>query len=586
MIKNLKFRIFFLFSLFCFAIYLLVPTLIYSRLDDSLLREVRRNRNTFAKILPFWTTKNYIVPGLDLQGGIHIVLGVDVDKAIIDKTMRIVEQVKESAREKKIQFSELNSEFKISFLNKNDMEQFKNFLNKNFYELRILSSSEFSFQLGLESDLAQAMRRDIVDQTINIIRARIDKMGIVEPNISKKGMDKIQIQLPGFDSAEEAKKLIGRTAQLEFLLCDDKTEFLKNLKKIPKEIQLVEDTYRRPDGTYGRDIFLKFRNEKLDEVKEYLKDKIPESNLVKYNERKSKHDYVRTYTLHKKIFLTGNDLINTHVSVNTGSFDSMPVVSISFSSVGAKIFNELTKTNIGNRIAIVLEDQINSAPVIQTQIPDGHATITIGGNQKYDETLKSANQLVLALKSGALPASVSFQEERSVGPSLGYDSIKNGKLAFCVGSILVMFLMGFYYRLSGVFSIIAVLFNLLLMLAFLAWFGATITLPGIAGLLLTFGIAVDANVIINERIREELRNGKMPKIAISNGYRSAFTAVFDSHVTSFIAGIILWKFGTGPVQNFATMLIFGTVLSIFTAIFVTRVFFDIVTIRNPTELSI
>lgn len=578
---SLKIRVFCLLFLLCSAIYILIPTIIYFRLNDVELKEVRHSKDNFYRILPSWTIKNHIVPGLDLQGGVHIVLGVDTDKALNDKTARIVDYIKNSAREKKIQFLDIDSDFRVSFLKMDDMQQFSDFLNKNFHEIRIISTDGLIFQLDLEPDLKQNIQRDVVDQTANIIQARVDKMGIIEPNISKRGLDKIQIQLPGFDNTEEAKNLIGRTAQLEFQVCDDKTEFLTNLNDFPKDVHVINNTYKRPNDTFGRDIFLKFPNEKLEEVKTYLSNKVPEYTAIKYGNLDS--GYIRTYTVNQKVFLTGNELIDAYVY---NSNDSNPVVSITFNSVGAKIFDEITRLNTGNRIAIVLEDYVNSAPILQTRISDGRATITLGGNQTYSEILKSANQLAFVLKSGALPASVSFQEERSIGPSLGYDSIKKGKLAFYIGSVFVMFLMIFYYRLSGFFSVVAVLLNLLLMLAFLAWLGATITLPGIAGLLLTFGIAVDANIIINERIREELRKGRTPKIAISTGYKSAFTAVFDSHVTSFIAGIILWKFGTGPVQNFAMMLIIGTVLSIFTAIFITRIFFDIITKRNPLELSI
>ncbi|MEI6806114.1 MAG: protein translocase subunit SecD [Myxococcaceae bacterium] len=456
-------------------------------------------------------------------------------------------------------------------------------MNKKFNEVRVLSEQALSVQLELDPNMVQVVRRDAVDQTINTIRTRIDKMGVTEPSISRRGSDKIQIQLPGFDNPEEAKSLIGRTAQLEFQMLDDNTDFLTTLKNLPESVQLIKSAYGRPNGSQGKDIFLEFPEEKLEIVKAYLKDKTPAENIIKYGQLGPGH--LRTYTLEHRAALTGEDLIDAQVS-SAGEMDPRPAVSMTFSAGGARIFDELTKVNIGNRMAIVLEDRVDSAPVFNTRIPNGRAQITMGGGRNHEETLRDANQLTLVLKSGALPAPVSFREERSVGPSLGADSVKQGQMAFLVGSVLVILLMMFYYRISGFFSVIAVLYNLILMLAALAWLGATITLPGIAGLLLTFGIAVDANVIINERIREELRRGKSPKEAVATGYKSAFTAVFDSHVTSFIAGIVLWEFGTGPVQNFATMLVIGTVLSIFTAVFITRVFFDMVCAWHPKELSI
>lgn len=583
MFESWKTRLFLSGLLLGFAVYLLIPTVIYFKLNESQLREVRRDKHAFAKMLPSWSIDSHIIPGLDLQGGIHMVLGVDVDKALKDRAARTAERLKDYAKDQKVAFVDVSSDLLATFANKADLEAFVVFSNKKFGEVRVVSEKDLTVQFELDPNMVLMVRRDAVDQTIHTIRTRIDKMGVTEPSISRRGSDKIQIQLPGFDNPEEAKSLIGRTAQLEFQMCDDKTDFLTKLKDLPAGVQLATTAYGRPNGSQGKDIFLEFADDKLPEVKAYLKGKVPAENVIKYGQLGPSH--MRTYTLENRVVLTGEDLIDAQVS-QASDMDPRPAVTMTFSSAGARIFDELTKVNIGNRMAIVLEDRVDSAPVFNTRIPNGRASITMGGGRNHEETLRDANQLSLVLKSGALPAPVTFREERSVGPSLGADSVRQGGLAFAVGSVLVILLMIFYYRLSGFFSVIAVLFNLILMLAALAWLGATITLPGIAGLLLTFGIAVDANVIINERIREELRRGKRPREAISTGYQSAFTAVFDSHVTSFIAGMVLWEFGTGPVQNFATMLIIGTVLSIFTAVFITRVFFDMVNAWHPEELSI
>lgn len=583
MFESWKTRLFLSGLLLGFAVYLLIPTVIYFKLNESQLREVRRDKHAFAKMLPSWSIDSHIIPGLDLQGGIHMVLGVDVDKALKDRAARTAERLKDYAKDQKVAFVDVSSDLLATFANKADLEAFVVFSNKKFGEVRVVSEKDLTVQFELDPNMVLMVRRDAVDQTIHTIRTRIDKMGVTEPSISRRGSDKIQIQLPGFDNPEEAKSLIGRTAQLEFQMCDDKTDFLTKLKDLPAGVQLATTAYGRPNGSQGKDIFLEFADDKLPEVKAYLNGKVPAENVIKYGQLGPSH--MRTYTLENRVVLTGEDLIDAQVS-QASDMDPRPAVTMTFSSAGARIFDELTKVNIGNRMAIVLEDRVDSAPVFNTRIPNGRASITMGGGRNHEETLRDANQLSLVLKSGALPAPVTFREERSVGPSLGADSVRQGGLAFAVGSVLVILLMIFYYRLSGFFSVIAVLFNLILMLAALAWLGATITLPGIAGLLLTFGIAVDANVIINERIREELRRGKRPREAISTGYQSAFTAVFDSHVTSFIAGMVLWEFGTGPVQNFATMLIIGTVLSIFTAVFITRVFFDMVNAWHPEELSI
>jgi protein-export membrane protein SecD len=586
-----KLRLFLTFVLVAFAVYLLVPTFIYFSLNEAQLKEVRKDKHAFAKYLPSWAIDSHIVPGLDLQGGIHMVLGVDVEKALSDKTGRTGDRLKDVANEQKVAFTQIDhladapspTRLKVSFASAGDVTRFNKDVLSKFGELKVISEDNTSMTLQLDPMLVQQTRRDAVDQTINTIRTRIDKMGVTEPSISKRGDDQIQIQLPGYDDPAEAKSLIGRTAQLEFQMCDDVTDFLEQLKDLPEGVQFIKSGYGRPNGSTGKDAFLEFTEDKLPAVKAYLAGKVPVENEIKYGKMSTGLGPVmlRTYTLHKRVVLTGDDLVDTRVSTGSDT-DPRPAVSITFSPSGARIFDELTAANVGNRMAIVLEELVDSAPVFQGRISGGSASITMGGGRSRDETIRDANQLSLVLKSGALPAPVTFRE----GPSLGADSVRQGGQAFFVGAFLVILLMVFYYRLSGLFSVIAVLMNVTFMLAALAWLGATMTLPGVAGLLLTFGMAVDANVIINERIREELRQGKMPRSAVKAGYEAAFTAVIDSHVTTFIAGMVLWQYGTGPVQNFATMLIIGTVLSIFTAVFITRVFFDMVTSRGPQRLSI
>lgn len=590
-----KLRLFSIFVLVAFAGYLLVPTFIYFSLSEDQLKEVRRDKHAFAKYLPSWAPASHIVPGLDLQGGIHMVLGVDVEKALSDKTNRTADRLRDLAKEQKSPFDRVDhladtpspTRIKVTFASATDVKRFNTDVISKMGELKVITEDASSMTLQLDPNLVQQTRRDAVDQTINTIRHRIDKMGVTEPSISKRGDDQIQIQLPGYDNPAEAKSLIGRTAQLEFQMLDDVTDFLEQLKDLPEGVQFGRSGYSKPNGSTGKDNYLEFTEEKLPAVKAYLQGKVPPENEIKYGKVSTGLGpaLMRTYTLHKRVALTGDDLVDTRVT--TGSdVDPRPAVGITFSPSGARIFDELTAANVGNRMAIVLEDLVDSAPVFQGRISGGNAQITMGGGRSRDETLRDANQLSLVLKSGALPAPVTFREERSVGPSLGADSVKHGQQAFLMGALFVVLLMIFYYRLSGFFSVVAVIMNLIFMLAALAWLGATMTLPGVAGLLLTFGMAVDANVIINERIREELRQGKMPRSAVKAGYEAAFTAVIDSHVTTFIAGMVLWQYGTGPVQNFATMLLIGTVLSIFTAVFITRVFFDMVTARGPQTLSI
>ncbi len=591
--QSWKWKLLLSLGLLVLAGYLLVPTYVYFSLTESQAKEVRKEKGALAKYLPAWSPSAHIVPGLDLQGGIHMVLGVDVDKALTDRASRTADRLREFATEQKVAFLSIdppqleNDEFRIrvNFNTAEDRKQFSQKIMEKFGDLQVNSEQDKSLVLRLDPNLVQATRRDAVDQTIHTIRSRIDKMGVTEPSISKRGENQIQIQLPGYENPEEAKSLIGRTAQLEFQMCDDDTDFLTKLTDLPTGVELVKSAYGRPDNTAGQDIFLQFPARQLEAVRTYLANKVPAEHAIKFGTATGeKGGPMRTYTVFKKVDLTGDDLVDARVSM--GSMDNpRPSVVISFSPTGARVFEDLSGNNIGRRLAIVLEDRVDSAPVFQQRISGG-ASITMGGARTREEMLRDANQLSLVLKSGALPAPVTFREERSVGPSLGADSVRNGMRAFMVGTFLVIIFMMFYYRVSGFVSIIGLFFNVVLMLAIFSWLGATLTLPGIAGLLLTVGMSVDANVIINERIREELRRGKMPRSAIGAGYDAALSAVLDTHITTFISGIVLWQYGTGPVQNFATTLMIGTMTSLFTAVVITHIFFDMLTRNGPKELSI
>ena len=579
------------------ALYFVYPSFVYFSLDETALKEVRQSKSAFYSHLPSWASKSHIVPGLDLQGGIHIVLGVDLEKAITDKTARAADRLVEFAKKEGIHIAslkqrgdtpQLQDHVDITIALASDMSAFKEKVLKNFADFQFITSTENTVSLRLVPELVQSIRHDAVNQTVTTITNRIDKIGVTEPSIAKRGEDQVQVQLPGYDDPEAARQLFGRTAQLQFQMCADDATFLKDLKDLPEGVELVESGYGRPDSTAGKDVFLKFKEDKIDAVKAYLDGKVPTDYVVKYGQ--AGHGDLtgkewRTYTLDRKIQLTGDDLVDARVSPGSDT-NPRPGVSLSFSPVGAKIFAELTGVSIGKRMAIVLEDTVDSAPVINSKIPDGNAFISMGGARNNQEMLKDANQLAVVLKSGALPAPVTFREERSVGPSLGKDSVEQVKVAYVVGALIIALFMMYYYKLAGTFSVIAVIFNVVFILATMSFLGATVTLPGMAALLLTIGVAVDANVIINERIRDELRLGKMPRSAVKAGYDAAMSAIMDANITTFIAGMVLWQFGTGPVQNFATMLMIGTVSSVITSIFVSRIFMDMVTSRGQKTLSI
>lgn len=576
--------------------FFITPTAVYFGLDEDQTAEVRANKGAFAQYIPSWSPESHIVPGLDLQGGIHMVLGVDLDKAISDRAGRTAGRLRSLTEDNEIatkQIDHLRDEGKgdqvrVVFADSAAKAKFKDEVLDQYFDTLVIKSDEGdSMVFAISPEYRTKLEGEAVSQTITTLNNRIDKMGVTEPSISRRGDDQVQIQLPGYDDPEEAKSLIGRTAQLEFQMCDDETDFLTKITDLPEWASLQTTSYGREDGGTGNDIFLLFPEANWEDMKTFLKGKVPSGNIVKYkriNSSTGGTGQIRSYTLKSQIELTGEDLVDARVQ--PGSADNpRPSVSLDFSPAGGKLFGELSSNNVGNRMAIVLEDLIDSAPVFNGPILGGSAQITMGSGNTQQMT-RDAQQLATVLKSGALPAPVQFREERSVGPSLGKIAVQHGKTAFFWGGLLVMLFMLIYYRLAGFISVIGIVFNLAMMAAVMSWLGATVTLPGLAGLLLTVGMAVDANIIIIERIREELRAGKTPRSAVDAGYAHAFSAIIDANVTTFIAGIVLWQFGTGPVQNFATTLLIGTFSSVVSAVFITRIFFDMLVSKNPETISV
>ncbi|MDD4940511.1 MAG: protein translocase subunit SecD [Candidatus Omnitrophica bacterium] len=380
------------------------------------------------------------------------------------------------------------------------------------------------------SKISEKAREDAADRAIEVIRNRIDQFGVRETSIQKQGMDEIVVQLPGITDRERALEVIGRTALLEF--------------------KLVE-----------RD---------NDKMKAALEGTVPEGYELRYTEEDSE-----PVLLEQAAVLTGDSLTDAQVTFSQSGFGE-PVVSIRFNAEGAKKFAEITAANVGRRLAIVLDGKVQSAPNIKEAIPSGEAVIT--GRFNPDQ----AADLALILRVGALPAPMTVEEERTVGPLLGADSIKSGVKASLIGCALVFIAMIAYYLVAGTFSVMAILLNALLTLGILGMLpllfhgiSATMTLPGIAGLVLSLGMAVDANVLINERIREELAAGRNLRTAVANGYEKAFSAIFDSNLTTLLAAFFLFQFGTGPIRGFAVTLTIGLITSMFTAIVVTRVLFEL-----------
>lgn len=492
--------------------------------------------------------KKSINLGLDLQGGIHLVLGVEADKAIASEIERTAEDFKAALEKKGIGVRRVVREgmgfaVELSSQGWNDALTVARAPEYGAYELGAQDQAASRFRLAMVEREVQRLRDLAVRQGVETIRNRVDQFGVAEPTITRQGDDRILIQLPGVQDPERAKALIGKTALLEFKMLDERTS--------------VED------AAAGR---------------------LPEGSELVYQRRVDKETKVERkipYVVQKRALLTGAELNRAEVQSDPNSAGNWQV-SIEFDAKGTRIFGDITEQNVGKMLAIMLDGSLYSAPRINERIPGGRAVVT------GQFTVDDARDLAIVLRAGALPAPVTILEERTVGPSLGADSIRQGVFAILASSVLVFLFMIIYYRLSGVIADLALVLNLLILLACMAAFGATLTLPGIAGIALTIGMAVDTNILIFERIREELRLGKTPRGAIEAGFGRAFRTIIDTHVTVLVTAAILYNFGTGPVKGFAVSLFVGLSASLFTAVFFTRLLFDLIWVgrRKVQTISI
>jgi len=509
---------------------------------------------TFYDKLPYWWPNflsQKIRMGLDLQGGIHLVLEVDVEKAIASNVLRASQELEYKIRKEKekILFSkpEIDTDSSIILIFFNiDKNTIGNFVQRTMPDFEIkslqtLTDGQVRIVLKLYDKIVWRIKEQVIRQALEIIRTRIDQFGVVEPEILPQTGGRILVQLPGIKDRQRAIAVIGRMAQLEFKLVEDKINLHSGNKII------------LPLGT--------------------------ELNYIYYRERSTGLTKKEPVVVQSQASMTGEVIVDARVHINHQNAESY--VSVFLNSFGKSQFANLTSRNIKKRLAVVLDGKIQSAPIIQEAIIGGEACIS--GNF----TMEEAHDLAVVLRSGALPAPVKILEERVVGPSLGHDSISQGILAAIVGALAVLIFMVSYYKLAGVAADLAVIFNVIIILAFMTIIQITLTLPGIAGIILTIGMAVDANVIINERIREELRIGKSILAAVETGYARAMLTIFDANLTTVIVALVLYLFGTGPVKGFAVTLIIGLISSMFTAIVVTRVMFDYVLNKCcPKALSI
>ncbi len=564
------------------AIYFLVPSFVYF----SLPSDVRNDKEAFEAALPSWAPTKRINLGLDLQGGVHLVLGVDLEKAVKDKVVRRGDELRTFAADKNLAFESIKpdrarEEITVSFASVEDADAFASASRDYFGDMRRAGSGTTN-RYAFDSEYIKRFKEGALDQALRTIRNRIDKWGVSEPTIAKRGSDGILVQLPGFKDPEKAKELLGRTAQLEFRIVADSeaASLVDSLGALPEGITKGSDGYQAYLQASDRLALERFVEGKAPEGLSFATSKIEARDATGMAGPAT----YRTYVLRSKTELTGDKLTDARVSVDqSGLGGGKPYVSLSFDPEGARLFEQVTGANIGKRLAIVLDGNVDSAPVIQAKIAGGNAQITLGGQRGYNQMIEEANDLSLVLRSGALPAPVSIFEERTVGASLGPELIRNGATASLVGLALVLLFMAVYYKGAGLIANVALVLNGALILACLSMVGATLTLPGIAGFILTLGMAVDANVLINERIREELRNGRKAKAAVHEGYGKAFMTIFDSNLTTLIAGFVLLQYGTGPIRGFAVTLIIGLIASMFTAIVVTRLITDRLVRGRPGE---
>ncbi|NPA40281.1 MAG: protein translocase subunit SecD [Thermodesulfobacteria bacterium] len=545
MSAKLKLKIGLLIFLIIFAGFLLLPT--------------------FVPNLPPWF-KKYVYRGelklgLDLKGGVHLILQPDIKKALETQFEDYIQDVKMDLSKAEINFELSLKGIKavFKFFNPKDANYFKNQVLPNYKELKLVKERAkegvFTFVVTLSPDRIAYIKKNILNQVVEVIRNRIDQFGVAEAVVTTEGSDKVVVQLPGLKNPKRAIRVIGQTAQLEFHLVDE--DAMRNIDKIKLAMEaLIKEGKIKP-------------NAPLKKWRELLSQYIPEGDALYFlvkKDRRTGRIIREPIILKKQAVLTGSYLKDARVRIDPRT--NQPYVWLEFDSRGAKIFEHITAENVGRRLAIVLDNVVKSAPVIREKISGGEAQIT------GDFTMQEASDLALVLRAGALPAPVKIVQNITIGPSLGKDSIKKGIIAGLIGAAAVIIFTSIYYRVSGVIAVFALILNVYFLLALLSAFQATLTLPGIAGIILSIGMGVDSNVLIFERIREELKLGRTGYSAIFQGYSQAFWTIFDAHITVLITSLILFIFGTGPIRGFAVTLSISIVVNLFTAIFVTKIFYE------------
>ncbi len=547
MLRTIRLKFLFLFILTIIAVIFVLPS--------------------FTPNLPSWWEKHVsrgLNLGLDLKGGMNLILQVDMESAIRNALSRDGSDMTDMAQRRGLTVkvgNVTNEALPVTLVNRDEQAGFQKLMKEEFPHLMAgepqRQDGSLVYDLRLKPKEISELQERTLSQSLEVLRNRIDQFGVTEPVLVRQGSDQIVIQLPGIKNPQRALDLIGQTAQLEFKLVDDQTHI-----NLPELIDQALKSGRLKPG-YNRQ-----------QLNQALASKIPADDEV-YIEKTINRDTGRLESkpllIKKKVLLTGAAVKDA--SVRIGEYNE-PYVSVDFNRRGAAQFAKITGENVKRRLAIILDGVVRSAPVIQERIGGGRAQIT------GSYTPAEAHDLAIVLRAGALPATVKIVQNITVGPSLGADSIREGLTAGALATILVIGFMIFYYRFSGLVADYAMILNVILLMGVLSLMGATLTLPGIAGIILSVGMAVDSNVLIYERMREEFHAGKPLKAGIDGGYDKAFWTIIDSHVTTLITACALFLFGTGPIKGFAVTLSLGVILNLFTALFGTRVVYDYAVIKR------
>ena len=543
MLKKIRLKFLFLMLLTLVSIMLMLPSVVPN--------------------LPNWYTqyiwKQGFQLGLDLKGGTHLILQVDLDQVVQNNLNMQGQDLKDIAEKRGLDLqvgaADKSGSLSVNLAKPDEQAAFTQLIKEEFSQLTIKDSSRqgsgVMFTLAFLPQVVTELQENTRAQSLEIIRNRIDQFGVTEPIIVPQGDNQIVVQLPGLQDPQRAIGLIGQTAQLEFKLVEDQHGLILE--------ELIDRALAQGKLKPG------YTREELNQA---LADKLPpdtEVYIEKTIDKNTKSVKRQPILVQKKALLTGAAIKGAVVRI--GDYNE-PYVSVDFNSSGARQFGQITGANVNRRLAIILDGVVRSAPVIKERIGGGKAQIT--GSYTSEE----AADLAIVLRAGALPASVRIVQNVTVGPTLGLDSIHKGMVSGLIGTLLVVAFMIFYYRLSGLVANYALILNVIMLLGVLSLFHATLTLPGIAGIILSIGMAVDSNVLIYERMREEFHAGKPLKAGIDGGYDKAFLTIVDSHVTTLITAVALFLFGTGPIRGFAVTLSVGVLLNLFTALYGTRVVYD------------